>query len=218
MAASDPAGGRGFQGEFQRGLQGGLQGGQGRNPAIANYLAQVPAQYLAEFRQEQAEHNSFFVNYRAGLSVHAHAPGPNRPQPAGVRNGYWDGRHSTDQPRAIREQTRQRWLFRDLGPGGPRQGGWRADAANRAARAARRYLRSQGCSVSLLSVLGFGGMGVASLFEVDPGRGRQRKKVVIKSMLQSLTGVSLQEEKSYNGVRLGRFLSFVWLWACCPGV
>ncbi|ROV94785.1 hypothetical protein VMCG_08849 [Cytospora schulzeri] len=171
-------------------------------PANDRAIAQLGPEYMQEFREVQAVSNNFFAYHRLGLSFDPRKPweDPNRPPPgtrprnnAGGQH-FWDGQYSTDPLLALDRQVRQRWLFRDLRRGGKRS----SEDANRGARATRRYLRGQGCDVSLLQVLGFGGNGVASLFDVNPGRGRVRKKVVVKASLRS--GQSMADERGYNRI------------------
>lgn len=185
---------------------GGGGGGQARNPAIDNYLAGLPAQYLAEFRSVQAVIDNFFAYHHAGLSTHPAKPweDPNVPPPGAAPpgrrrgRGFWDGQYSTDPAAAVERQARSRWFFRNRSGGSGR----RPDAATGAVRAARRYIRAQRCNVRLQAVLGFGGNGVASLFELYPGPGRYPRKIVVKSMLRS-GGTNLADEKGYNRVCSG---------------
>lgn len=62
-----------------------------------------------------------------------------------------------------------------------------------------RFVR-QGATARLVKVLGFGGNGVASLFEVWPGGDDgPSKKVVVKSLLRR--GSDMAAERNYNMVR-----------------
>lgn len=203
---------------------GGVRQGRPRNAANDNYINQLGPTYLQEFRHVQAVSNNFFAYHRLGLSLLPEKPweDPNRPPPGGAAprqpagaGDFWDGQYTFDPVAAADRQVRQRWWFRDLAGRSRRNN----DDANRAARATRRYLRGQGCDISLLEVLGFGGNGVASLFEVEPGGGRARKKVVVKSMLRS-DGGNMRDERAHNRVCVSSILSKPrggdWLtdWVC----
>lgn len=178
-----------------------------RNAANDNYISRLDPTYLREFRHVQAVSNNFFAYHRLGLSLLPEKPweDPNRPPPgtmAPARNpaaagDFWDGQYTLDPLGAVERQVRGRWWFGNLAGRAARRSD---DRANAAARATRRYLRAQGCGISLLEVLGFGGNGVASLFEVEPGRGRARKKVVVKSTLRS--GENMRDERAHNRVCL----------------
>ncbi|KUI60927.1 Myoblast growth factor receptor egl-15 [Cytospora mali] len=138
--------------------------------------------------------NNFFVYHRHGLSLQPEKPweDPNRPPVWKRRQGAWYGQYSGDPNIPIEKQVRMRWLFRDRGGGSNRA---KSEIANRGAKAVRRFLRGRGCDVNLLQVLGWGGNGVASLFEVGPGSGVARKKVVVKSMLRSGHGNDMDAER-----------------------
>lgn len=83
--------------------------------------------------------------------------------------------------------------------------------AEAGAEAVRARLAQQGVAVRLAKVLGWGGNGVASLFEVWPGgEGAPSKKVVVKSLLKM--GNGMEVEWSYNMVRATQTASPV---PCC---
>lgn len=67
----------------------------------------------------------------------------------------------------------------------------------------RKLLRSKGMNARLVKVLGSGGQGMVSLWEIDTRR--ERKRVVIKST--ALEGGVLQREKAITSVRCGGMAS-----------
>lgn len=70
-------------------------------------------------------------------------------------------------------------------------------SSGRSATTLRRLLRSMGCNVRLLRVLGEGSNGVAALFDIyDEDRGR-RKKFVVKGAIPPGT---LTNEKAVHDV------------------
>lgn len=116
----------------------------------------------------------------------------NRP----VRRGWpWNGLPSQSNAQMVRLQAqtwkrfwRKRFLPEQLDDDIPRQLG---------AGRVRRLLRSKGINARLVKVLGSGGQGMVSLWEIDTRRGW--KKVVIKST--ALEGAVLQREKATTLVR-----------------
>lgn len=147
---------------------------------------------------------NFFEYHRRGLSRDPAAPWDDRTkpplfqEPAG--SSGWDGRYSVDVRATLRAQRRSRVGFeRFTGDEGPYMRQKRREAED-AAEVVRARLAQQGAAVRLAKVLGFGGNGVASLFEVWPGGDDgPSKKVVVKSLLQR--GGNMAAERNYNMVR-----------------
>lgn len=115
----------------------------------------------------------------------------------------WDGSYqmsAQDVQAALALQTRSRIGYEAYtGSGGSRRRRKRADA-QAAADAVKGKLSQQGVTVRLAKLLGWGGNGVASLFEVWPrGEDAPSKKVVVKSLLRS--GLTMAAETSFNMVR-----------------
>lgn len=146
---------------------------------------------------------NFFEYHRRGLSRDTRKPwdddnvAPIWTEPVETS---WDGRYPTDVQPALALQARFRTSYEVYsGSGGSQRRRKRADA-EAGAEAVRGRLALQGIAVRLAKVLGWGGNGIASLFEVWPGgEDAPSKKVVVKSLLRRGLGMDL--EWSYNIVR-----------------
>lgn len=202
--------GRGGSGGRGRGGWVGTGRGTGPNPPVAAPLA--PAQLIPpmnEQRWQQFRNTikksscNFFEYHRRGLSRDPAAPWDDRTkpplfqEPAG--SSGWDGRYSVDVRATLRAQRRSRVGFeRFTGDEGPYMRQKRREAEDAAEVVRARFVR-QGATVRLVKVLGFGGNGVASLFEVWPGGDDgPSKKVVVKSLLRR--GGNMAAERNYNMV------------------
>jgi hypothetical protein len=158
---------------------------------------------------------NFFEYHRRGLSRDPTAPwdDPNKPplfqEPPAPPEGesWWDvrgGYPAVNVRRTLRAQRKARVGYeRFTGPEAPAARLKRAEAEG-AAELVRERLAQLGVAVRLVKVLGFGGNGVASLFEVWPGGEGEdgpepSKKVVVKSLLRR--GGNMAEERFYNMVR-----------------
>lgn len=145
---------------------------------------------------------NFFEYHRRGLSRDPSAPWDDRTKPPLFQEptGSWDGRYSVDVRATLRAQRRSRVGFeRFTGDEGLYMRQKRREAED-AAEVVRARFVQQGATVRLVKVLGFGGNGVASLFEVWPGvEDGPSKKVVVKSLLRR--GSNMAAERNYNMVR-----------------
>lgn len=146
---------------------------------------------------------NFFEYHRRGLSRDTRAPWDDKTVPPiwqEPAETTWDGSYPTDVQPALDLQARSRVGYEVYsGSGGSRRRRKRGDA-EAGAEAVRDRLAQQGLAVRLAKVLGWGGNGVASLFEIWPGgEEAPSKKVVVKSLLRRGLGMDL--EWSYNLVR-----------------
>ena len=145
---------------------------------------------------------NFFEYHRRGLSRDPAAPwaDPNKTPLFREPIGNWDERYSVDVPATLVAQLQNRAGYEIFtGRENTKKRRKRADA-QAAAELVRDRLSHQGTVVKLVKMLGFGGNGVASLFEVWPGgETAPSKKVVVKSLLKQ--GRSMNAEWSYNMVR-----------------
>lgn len=149
---------------------------------------------------------NYFEYHRRGLSMDREKPWEDRNIPSLFQEPtatQWDGRYqmsAQDVRAALALQTQSRVGYEAYtGSGGSRRRRKRVDA-QAAADAVKDKLSQQGVAVRLSKLLGWGGNGVASLFEVWPrGEDAPSKKVVVKSLLRS--GVNMTAETSFNMVR-----------------
>lgn len=173
-------------------------------PAAGGPAAPTSAErYWNGFRDNVKNYwSNFFEYHRRGLSQDRTKPwadedkAPLYTEPS----GNWDEHYSVDVQAAIAAQAQRQVGYEMFGgSGGSRKRRKRGDA-QAAAEAVRDKLAQQGVAVRLAKMLGFGGNGVASLFEVWPGgEGQPSKKVVVKSLLRR--GTSMDAEWSFNVVR-----------------
>lgn len=146
---------------------------------------------------------NFFEYHRRGLSRDPSKPWDDDDIPPIWQEPpekSWDGRYPTDVQAGLDLQARNRAGYeRYSGSGGSRRRRKRADA-EAGAEAVRDRLAQQGIAVRLAKILGWGGNGVASLFEIWPGgEEAPSKKVVVKSLLKR--GLGMELEWFYNKVR-----------------
>lgn len=147
---------------------------------------------------------NYFEYHRRGLSQDRHKPWADKNIPPiwqEPAERSWDGRYTADvQPLLDLQQQNRVGYEVYTGSGGSKRRRKRADAEV-GAEAVRDRLAQQGVAVRLAKVLGWGGNGVASLFEVWPGgEDAPSKKVVVKSLLRR--GLGMELEWSYNLVRV----------------
>lgn len=208
LASRDRGGNRGRG----RGGRGGTRGERGDWAAeLSPTAAAQPVQVVPPMNDLRWQHFrntvkkrscNFFEYHRRGLSRDPTAPwdDPNNLPLFREPEGSWDGRYWVDVPATLRAQGRSRVGYERFGGAeepAMRQKRLEAEAA---AEIVRDRLAQLGVTVRLVKVLGFGGNGVASLFEVWPeGDCGLSKKVVVKSLLRK--GGNMSAERSYNMVR-----------------
>ncbi|KAK7701486.1 hypothetical protein SLS64_010230 [Diaporthe eres] len=173
--------------------------------------------YWANFRGTVKKHwCNFFEYHRRGLSRDRRKPWDDENIPpiwTEPAETSWDGRYPTDVQPALDLQAQNRTGYeRYSGSGGSARRRKRGDA-EAGAEAVRDRLARQGIAVRLAKVLGWGGNGVASLFEVWPGgEDAPSKKVVVKSLLRRGLGMDL--EWFYNlALRRARHIIQARFWA-----
>lgn len=158
---------------------------------------------------------NFFEYHRRGLSRDTRKPWDNKNIPPiwqEPAEKSWDGSYPTDVQPALDLQKQSRVGYEVYtGSGGSKRRRRKGDA-EAGAESVRQRLAKQGVAVRLAKVLGWGGNGVASLFEVFPsGEDAPSKKVVVKSLLRQ--GLGMELEWSYNMVRATNFLPRArWSW------
>jgi hypothetical protein len=152
---------------------------------------------LSPFQAEMQLYTDYFKLYREGR-VAEWSVEKRRPiyeQLKLPRSGKWpglnEGGRANANPRTI--DLRVMTARHDA------EGGFKGTQANAHAAVARMTPEVQPYGLTFKKLLGWGGLGVASLFELKDRNGNARRQVVVKSDLntnQSLVG----EEKSYFSV------------------
>lgn len=147
---------------------------------------------------------NYFEYHRRGLSRDPARPWDDANRPPLFRepaDPQWDGRYQVDARAAIAAQRAARAGFDRVGDGSNDWGGRPGIDPEATAGAIRDRLAQLGVRVRLIKLLGVGGNGVATLFEVWPGGDESgpSRKVVVKSVLKA--GRNMSGERSYNMVR-----------------
>ncbi|KAI3394033.1 hypothetical protein diail_3298 [Diaporthe ilicicola] len=168
--------------------------------AAAAHAAAEEAAAWEYFREDVQDYwGNFFEYHRRGLTQGTANPwdDPDIP-PLYVRpprGASWDGTHPGDLQAIFDVQARTRWGYQRFNSGGGAARQQKRAGADAAAQGIRDSLAAQGMAIRLVKVLGFGGNGIASLFEVWPaGDAGPSKKVVVKSLLRA--GQSMNDEAS----------------------
>lgn len=146
---------------------------------------------------------NFFEYHRRGLSRDTRKPWDDKNIPPiwqEPAEKSWDGSYPADVQPALDLQKQSRVGYEVYTGSGGSKRRRKKGAAEAGAESVRQRLAKQGVAVRLAKVLGWGGNGVASLFEVFPsGEDAPSKKVVVKSLLRQ--GLGMELEWSYNMVR-----------------